>query len=125
VDPDGNTVPVQYWLRNIYATGWDGITREENIVYNQWVQADESGNTENWARRTDYINSQTSMYFNIDFILSRASWVELRIYDLQGHEIVCLVDAYRQAGSHSLCWNAAVSYPNLPFGSGVIWRDIF
>jgi hypothetical protein len=66
VDPDGNTVPVQYWLRNIYATGWDGITREENIVYNQWVQADESGNTENWARRTDYIIGQTSMYFNID-----------------------------------------------------------
>ena len=66
VKPDGNTIPVQFWLGNIYASAWDGISRLDNVVFNQWVQATESENIEYWARRTDAANDQNSIYFNID-----------------------------------------------------------
>lgn len=66
VGPDGMTVPVNYWLKNVYEGDWDGSTRNYNTVWKQWPQAALSGNKEQWARRTDTGSGQNSMYFKID-----------------------------------------------------------
>lgn len=55
---------------------------------------------------------------NIVFELPQASRVELRIYDLLGHEITTLVNANLPAGNHRVEWNGCDQYGR-PVPAGV------
>ncbi|OVE79988.1 hypothetical protein BVY01_01055 [bacterium I07] len=54
----------------------------------------------------------------IEFQLSNPSNVSLKIYNIQGKEILTLIDEYKEAGQHAVTWNGNNRFGK-PAGSGV------
>lgn len=55
---------------------------------------------------------------NIEYQLSKPTNVKVTIYDIMGRYIKTLVDAYFEAGNHSLVWNG-LDKENNPMSSGI------
>jgi len=59
----------------------------------------------------------------ISFALTKASQVELNIYDVRGRLVTKLLDAYKPSGSHQVVWNGTDMNGN-PVASGVYFYSV-
>ena len=95
-DPSGNQSPC--YTAGACDHGCDVLSSGENIM------------TDHYSLGSVYPNP-----FNpattIAFTMPVAGYVELKVYDITGRELVSLKDEYTLSGTHSVSWNAS-SYPS-------------
>lgn len=83
-----------------------------------WVDIDHSGIPERFTLYQNYPNPFNSGTI-IRFQLIVNSYVNLKIYDVLGNEVVSLIDNYKPAGIYEIEFNQQHIKDNKPFPSGV------
>lgn len=53
---------------------------------------------------------------NLSFVISNASFVSLKVYDILGREVKSLINEYKPAGQYTVTWNAASGSSQVPSG---------
>ena len=83
-------------LKRVTVTGiksnFDDVNSKSFVIYQNWPNP---------------FNAVTMIAYS----LSKPGNTKLIVYDLQGHEIVKLIDGYVESGNHSVSWDAA-GYPS-------------
>jgi arabinogalactan endo-1,4-beta-galactosidase len=124
----GNVLEYKFFIENDSQNGGENSIANRKLTFTQTLTASRSDTTIHWV----YFDEQGSVTrvadddqtvplvfqlkqnypnpFNnqtrISYVIQAATYVSLKVYDIQGGLIVTLVQRHQPAGSHSVIWNA-------------------
>ncbi|NLI16327.1 MAG: T9SS type A sorting domain-containing protein [candidate division Zixibacteria bacterium] len=113
-----------YWrVKGGNANGWGPYSSKSDFFVDVQTGIDDESALPAEFRLKQNIPNPFNANTKICFELSKPSAVKLRIYDIRGSMVAQPLDAFMEAGNHSLIWNGK-SDNDSPLASGVYFYSI-
>jgi len=135
-----NSLEYKFYIDNDSQNGWENSIANRRLTFTQtltesssdttlhWVYFDESDSetlvSDDEPRVPDvFLLSQNypnpfNQQTNVSYFIPKATWVSLKIYDIQSKLVASLVQCRQPAGHYSITWNAQ-DQNGIPLASGI------